>query len=243
MFKIHVYKNYVEASQKAFEVISETVQSNHPVTLGLATGSSPIGMYACMVEDHLHNGTSYRHVTTYNLDEYVGLPIGHPQSYLTFMNEHLFNHIDCPRDQIHMPSVNSAHLEAEAKKYSDAVLKAQIDIQVLGVGSNGHIGFNEPGTPFDSITHLVTLKEGTRIDNARFFHDLNEVPQYAVSMGITEILSAKKIMLIALGKNKASVVKEMVKGVIREEVPCTILQKHPNVVLILDEEAASLLSD
>ena len=243
MFKIHVYKTVDEVSQKAFEIVRDIVKVDHPVTLGLATGSSPIGMYARLVEDHEKNGTSYAHVTTYNLDEYVGLPVGHQQSYLSFMNENLFDYVNISRKNIHMPSAHSKDLKKNAEEYSQAVLNAHVDVQVLGVGSNGHIGFNEPGTPFDSITHVVALKDETRQDNARFFNALDEVPEYAVSMGITEIMAAKKIVLIAIGNKKALAVKEMIQGKIREEVPATILQKHPDVVLILDEEAAKLLHD
>jgi glucosamine-6-phosphate deaminase len=243
MFKIFVYKTYEEVSQKAFEVLIDIIKVDHPVTLGLATGSSPIGLYVRLVEDHAKNKTSYQHVTTYNLDEYVDLPKGHLQSYLTFMNHHLFDYIDCPRHQIHMPNVHSDDLKNEADAYSAAVLAAKMDVQVLGIGSNGHIGFNEPGTPFTSTTHVVGLKEETRKDNARFFSSLDEVPKYAVSMGITEIMSAKKIVLIATGNKKASAIKEMIQGKMREEVPCTILQKHPEVILILDEDAARLLND
>ncbi|KAF0225309.1 MAG: glucosamine-6-phosphate deaminase [Erysipelotrichaceae bacterium] len=243
MFKIFVYKTYDEVSQKAFEILKDIIKVDHPITLGLATGSSPVGLYARLVEDHIKNKTSYAHVTTYNLDEYVGLPKGHLQSYLTFMNQHLFDYIDCPRNQIHMPEVHVDDLKAAADAYSAAVLTAKPDVQVLGIGSNGHIGFNEPGTSFSSTTHVVGLKEETRLDNARFFSGLDEVPRYAVSMGITEIMSAKKIVLIATGNKKALAVKEMIHGKIREEVPCTILQKHQDVVLILDEEAARLLND
>jgi len=188
MFKIHVYDSVDEVSQKAYDVISVLIKSGKPVTLGLATGSSPVGMYALLVKDHETNGTSYAKVTTFNLDEYVGLPKGHLQSYLTFMNENLFDFVDIDRHNIHMPSAHTDDLKADAIAYSKAVLAAHVDLQVLGVGSNGHIGFNEPGTPFDSITHVVALKDETRLDNARFFNDLSEVPEYAVSMGFTEIM-------------------------------------------------------
>jgi glucosamine-6-phosphate deaminase len=243
MFQICVYDNYDQVSQKAFEVILEFVKSGKPVTLGLATGSSPVGMYQRMVKDHETNGTSYQFVTTYNLDEYVGLPKGHSQSYLTFMNENLFDFIDIDPKKVHMPLTHTDKLKEEAAAYSKAVLDAGVDLQVLGVGSNGHIGFNEPGTPFESTTHVVGLKEETRLDNARFFTDLAEVPEYAVSMGITEIMSAKKILLIATGKKKAVAIRSLVKDPISTDSPCTILQKHPDVILVLDKEAASLLDD
>lgn len=243
MFKIYVYDNYDDVSQKAFEVILEVVKSADPITLGLATGSSPVGMYQRMVQDHEKNGTTYQHVTTFNLDEYVGLPKDHSQSYLTFMKENLFDFVDIDPKKIHMPSAHTENLKEEALAYSRAVLSAHIDLQVLGVGSNGHIGFNEPGTPFDSVTRVVGLKEQTRLDNARFFTSLAEVPEYAVSMGITEIMSSKKILLIATGKKKAVAIRSLVKDPVSTDSPCTILQNHPDVVLVLDKEAASLLND
>lgn len=243
MIKIHVLDNYDQVSQKAFEVILPLIKSGKPVTLGLATGSSPVGLYARLVKDHEQNGTSYKQVSTYNLDEYVGLPKGHSQSYHTFMNENLFDYIDIDPRNTHFPQAHTEDLKADALAYSKAVLAAKLDLQLLGVGSNGHIGFNEPGTPFDSITHVVALKEQTRLDNARFFSDLAEVPEYAVSMGFTEIMSAKKILLIATGKKKAVAIRALVKDPITPDIPCTILQKHPDVTLVLDKEAAELLND
>lgn len=243
MIHIHVLDNYDQVSQKAFEVILPLIKSGKLVTLGLATGSSPVGLYARLVKDHEQNGTSYKQVSTYNLDEYVGLPKGHSQSYHTFMNENLFDYIDIDPRNTHFPQAHTEDLKADALAYSKAVLAAKVDLQLLGVGSNGHIGFNEPGTPFDSITHVVGLKEQTRLDNARFFGDLSEVPEYAVSMGFTEIMSAKKILLIATGKKKAVAIRALINDPISTDVPCTILQKHPDVTLILDKEAAELLND
>jgi glucosamine-6-phosphate deaminase len=239
---INVFKSHAELDAKACELVKALIQSQPQVTLGLATGSSPVGMYAHLVQEVKRGQLSFKHVTTFNLDEYVGLPDDHPQSYLTFMNQHLFNHVDIDRHNIHMPSAQGHDLEANAKAYHDALWAHHVDLQVLGVGSNGHIGFNEPGTPVDSTVHVVRMHKQTRLDNARFFSSLDEVPEYAISMGIKDILRAKKILLIATGLKKAEAIRELVSGKITVDVPCTILQTHPDVTLLLDEDAASLLT-
>lgn len=238
--KIIVTKNYEEASDKMFEEMKEFLVPGK--VLGLATGSSPLGLYARMVEDHKKNGTSYKDIKTFNLDEYVGLPITHPESYYAFMHTNLFNHIDIPEENTHVPSGLGEDLEGQAKKYDDMILENPVDIQVLGIGSDGHIAFNEPGTPFDSITHVTDLLEPTIKDNARFFdYDMNKVPHQAVTQGIATIMRAKKIILIATGENKAQAVKAMVEGPIDVNCPASILQKHGNTVIVIDEAAASLL--
>ena len=238
--KIIITKNYEEASDKMFEEMKEFLVPGK--VLGLATGSSPLGLYARMVEDHKKNGTSYKDIKTFNLDEYVGLPITHPESYYAFMHTNLFNHIDIPEENTHVPSGLGEDLEGQAKKYDDMILENPVDIQVLGIGSDGHIAFNEPGTPFDSITHVTDLLEPTIKDNARFFdYDMNKVPHQAVTQGIATIMRAKKIILIATGENKAQAVKAMVEGPIDVNCPASILQKHDNTVIVIDEAAASLL--
>ena len=158
------------------------------------------------------------------------------------MNQHLFDLVDIDRANIHMPNGQGHDLEGNAKAYREDLWNHTVDLQVLGVGSNGHIGFNEPGTPVDSSVHVVRMHQQTRLDNARFFNSLDEVPEYAISMGIADILRAKKILLIATGTKKAKAIKELVNGKITVDVPCTILQTHPDVTLLLDAEAASLLS-
>ena len=239
--KVIVTKNYEEASDKMFEEMKEFLVPGK--VLGLATGSSPLGLYARMVEDHKKNGTSYKDILTFNLDEYVGLPLTHPESYYAFMHTNLFNHIDIPEENTHVPSGLGEDLEGQAKKYDDMILEHPVDIQVLGIGSDGHIAFNEPGTAFDSITHVTDLLEPTIRDNARFFDfDMNKVPHQAVTQGIATIMRAKKIILIATGENKAQAVKAMVEGPIDEACPASILQKHDNTVIVVDEAAASLLS-
>lgn len=238
MFKVFVYDDYEGLSQKAFEVMAEVVKQGK-VTLGLATGSSPVGLYKRLVEAH-KEGLSFKDVQSFNLDEYVGLSKDHDQSYYHFMFEHLFKHVDFNLDNVHLPK-GEGSLEEVAAEYESMLSRNPQDLQLLGIGSNGHIGFNEPGTSFDSTVHVIRLKEETRQDNARFFNSIDEVPHFAITMGIKDILRAKKILLVASGKNKAMAIKEMLEGKIREEVPCTILQNHPDVVVVLDKEAASLI--
>jgi len=238
MFKVFVYDDYEGLSQKAFEVMEEVVKQGK-VTLGLATGSSPVGLYKRLVEAH-KEGLSFKDVQSFNLDEYVGLSKDHDQSYYHFMFQHLFKHVDFNLDNVHLPK-GEGSLEEVAAEYESMLSQNPQDLQLLGIGSNGHIGFNEPGTSFDSTVHVIRLKEETRQDNARFFNSIDEVPHFAITMGIKDILRAKKILLVASGKNKAMAIKEMLEGKIREEVPCTILQNHPDVVVVLDKEAASLI--
>lgn len=238
MFKVFVYDDYEGLSQKAFEVMEEVVKQGK-VTLGLATGSSPVGLYKRLVEAY-KDGLSFKDVQSFNLDEYVGLSKDHDQSYYHFMFEHLFKHVDFNLDNVHLPK-GEGSLEEVAAEYESMLSQNPQDLQLLGIGSNGHIGFNEPGTSFDSTVHVIRLKEETRQDNARFFNTIDEVPHFAITMGIKDILRAKKILLVASGKNKAMAIKEMLEGKIREDVPCTILQNHPDVVVVLDKEAASLI--
>lgn len=236
--KISVCENYDELSNKAFEVIKEQVVAKPDSVLGLATGSSPVGMYKDMIKDHKENGTSYKDVVTYNLDEYVGIDRNDPQSYYTFMNENLFSGIDIDPKNTHVPYGNT---KEDCEKYEDSV--NGVDIQVLGIGQNGHIGFNEPGTPFGEPTHIVDLTENTREANARFFdNDINKVPAQAITQGIGTIMKAKKILLVANGANKADAVKAMIEGPVSVECPASVLQNHPDVVVVIDKEAASKLS-
>ena len=238
MFKVYVYDDYEGVSQKAFEVMEEIIKQGK-VTLGLATGSSPVGLYKRLVEAN-KKGLSFKDVQTFNLDEYVGLSKNHDQSYYHFMFEQLFKHVDIDVNNVHLPK-GEGSLEEVAAEYEAMLVQNPLDIQLLGVGSNGHIGFNEPGTSFESTVHVIRLKEETRQDNARFFKSIDEVPNFAITMGIQDIMRAKQVLLIASGKNKAVAIKEMLEGKIREDVPCTILQKHHDVIVVLDKEAASLI--
>ena len=241
MFTTIVCENYDEVSKEAFKVMKTVLDKGNPV-LGLATGSSPVGLYKEMIRDHKENGTSYKNILTWNLDEYVGIPRTHEQSYWTFMHENLFNFIDIPEENIHVPVGESEDEEAECVKYEESMKGHTVDIQVLGIGSDGHIAFNEPGTPFDSLTHLMDLTEHTRKDNARFFdNDINQVPKRSITMGLASIMRAKKIIVIATGENKAEAVYGMLKGPKTTDCPASILQDHPDVTVLLDKAAASKL--
>ena len=237
--KVIVTKDYEALSDAAFEVMKEVLDENDHAVLGLATGSSPEGLYARMVEDYKEGKHSYKDVVTYNLDEYVGIDRNDPQSYYTFMNDHLFSHIDIKPENTHVPYGST---DADAKAYDDQV--KDVDIQLLGIGRNGHIGFSEPGTPFDERTHIVDLTESTIEANKRFFdNDVNKVPKQAISQGIGTIMDAKKVLLIASGLDKADAVKAMIEGEESIDCPASALQSHPDVTVVIDEAAASKLSD
>ena len=230
MINVIKTKDYEEASDRAFEVMKEYLRPGK--VLGMATGSTPLGLYARMVKDHRENGTSYK----------VGLPISHPESYYAFMHHNLFDQIDIPEENTHVPSGLGEDLEGQARHYDEMIDECPVDIQLLGIGSDGHIAFNEPGTPFDSGTHVTDLAESTIRDNCRFFdNDITKVPTQAVTQGIGTIMKAKAILLIATGSNKAKAVKEMLEGPVDVSCPASILQKHDNVTVIIDEEAAALL--
>lgn len=240
--KIIIKENYEEASLEAFKVMHEIVANKANAVLGLATGSTPLGLYKNMIEDHKTNGTTYKDVITYNLDEYVGLPLNHRESYYTFMHENLFKGLDINLANVNIPVGSQEDLAACASDYEAKLSQNKIDVQVLGIGGNGHIGFNEPGTAFDSETHVVELQERTRQDNARFFdNDINQVPTHAITMGIASIMKANKILLVACGEGKADAVLAMIKGEVTEAMPASILQNHEDVVVILDKAAASKL--
>lgn len=227
-----------ELANVSYQLLKQEIV-RHPegLTIGLATGSSPLGVY----EEWRKDQVDCRHVTTVNLDEYVGLSPDHPHSYHTFMQEHLFDAVDFKESYV--PIGNTADPSEESDRYEALVRKLGIDIQLLGIGSNGHIAFNEPGTPFDAKTHVTELTESTRIANQRFFDRLGDVPTKAITMGIGTIMEAKKILLVASSERKAQAIRDMMEGPATTACPATILQRHADVMVVLDEEAASLLSD
>lgn len=230
--------DYETISQLTGEIILSLIRSKEKVTLGLATGSTPIGTYQYLVEDRKKNGTSYQNVTTFNLDEYVGLDGNHPQSYRYFMDHHLFHHLDIPTEKIFIPNGMADDLEEECKSYEKAIREqGGIDLQLLGIGHNGHIGFNEPGTPFSSRTHVVKLTENTRQANSRFFSSIDEVPSYAITVGVQTIFESKQIVLIASGESKAPIMEKLLTAKPTEELPASILKNHPNAIIIADKEA------
>ena len=235
--KIIKVKNYDEMSEEALKIVLDVVKNNPNAVLGLATGSTPLGLYAKMAEDHKNNGTSYANCSAVNLDEYVGLDINSDQSYVYFMRENLFKNIDIKPENTHIENGKAEDKEAECERYNALLDELVQDIQVLGIGSNGHIAFNEPGTPFDSVTHVVDLAESTIKDNSRLFNSIDEVPRQAFTMGLTNIMNAKKIIILANGEGKAYAINELVNGEIREEIPASILRNHPDCTLICDELA------
>lgn len=237
--KIIITKDYEDLSAKAFEVMGRVVISNPYAVLGLATGTTPLGLYSKMIEDHKAHGTSYAHIRAANLDEYKGLPKDHPQSYAYFMRENLFRHLDIVPENTNIENGMASDEQAECGRYNKLLKEMPRDIQLLGLGSNGHIAFNEPYTPFGSETHVVDLTENTIKDNARLFSDISEVPKKAFTMGIKQIMRAKQILILASGANKADAVYKTVRGKVTEEVPASVLQLHPNCILIADKEAAS----
>ena len=239
MFNVVIADDNDLVSSEAFKIMRSVLTKEKPV-LGLATGSSPVGLYKKMIADHNSNNTSYKNVITFNLDEYIGIPRNHEQSYYTFMHENLFDSLNIPEENIHIPRGDCEDMEAECARYEEELSKYVIDLQVLGIGSDGHIAFNEPGVSFDSLTHVMELTEQTRRDNARFFDDdINEVPTHAITMGLASIMKASKIIVIATGANKADAVYGMVKGPKSSDCPASILQDHDDVTVILDNDAAS----
>lgn len=234
--------NYEEMSQKAAECIIRQVKEKPDSVLGLATGGTVTGTYQLLAKDHQKNGTSYRQILTVNLDEYIGISPEHEQSYHFYMKKRLFDHVQIPPENTYLPDGQAEDLEEECKRYDERIESlGGIDLQLLGIGVNGHIGFNEPGTPFDSKTHIVELSESTRKANARFFNTLEEVPKKAITMGIETIMKSKKILLLASGLKKAPIIRKLFQEGITEEIPASVLKKHENVVLIADEEALSLV--
>ena len=244
MIELIKVKDYQELSNVAGKIMLDLVKANPECTLGLATGSSPIGLYQYLINAYKNNEVSFANVKSFNLDEYCDLPREHPESYYSFMHTNLFDHIDIKEENVHLPSSLGKDLEANCKQYSDALNAATVDMQLLGIGANGHIGFNEPGTSFESETLIVTLQEKTRKDNARFFdNDINQVPTHAITMGIKNIMNAKSVLLVASGSNKATAIKKLMEGEITEEFPASALHNHTGkVIVVADEEACALLT-
>ncbi|MEG1312081.1 MAG: glucosamine-6-phosphate deaminase [Romboutsia sp.] len=241
--RILVCKNYEEMSKKAAQMILSQVTLKPNSVLGLATGSTPMGMYKELVTMYKNNIIDFSEVVTFNLDEYYQLPITNNQSYHYFMHENLFNYINVKKENVHVPNGMVEDVEVECNRYDNFIKESGgIDIQVLGIGHNAHIGFNEPTINFERGTHLVDLKESTIEANARFFEKIEDVPKKAITMGTGSIFKAKKIMLLACGKGKSEAIYNTVYGKVIPEVPASILQFHNDIVLILDEEAASKLN-
>lgn len=227
----------------AARIIAALVREKPAAVLGLATGSTPLGTYRELVRLHREEALDFSGVTTFNLDEYVGLSPEHPQSYHAFMQEHLFRHVNVRPECIHIPDGQAQDVSGECARYEAAIRHAGgVDLQLLGIGTDGHIGFNEPSSSLASRTRIKTLTDRTRRDNARFFGgDLEQVPMHCITMGVGTIMDARQVLLLASGTNKAQAVAEAVEGAITAMNPASVLQMHPVAKAILDESAAEKL--
>jgi len=230
-----ICNNYIEMSRTAANIIAEEITKNPGAVLGLATGSTPVGTYEELIVKHKKEGLDFSNVITFNLDEYHGLDAKHPQSYNYFMYEKFFRHININYENVHFPNGTPSNIEEECRRY-DALLEVHggIDLQLLGIGMNGHIGFNEPGNTLQINTHLVNLTKETIKANSRFFASEAEVPNRAITMGIGGILKAKKILLLVSGKGKAEIVSDMLDGRLSTHKPASVLQIHKDVTIIID---------
>ena len=237
-----IVNDYDEMSLKAANIIAELIKKNPNAKLGLATGSTPIGTYNELIKKNKNKEISFKNITTFNLDEYIGLAKNHPQSYYTFMYENLFKHIDINIENTHLPK-GEGDPKLNVENYENLLSKNKINLQILGVGRNGHIGFNEPGTDFNTGVHDVNLHNKTIVDNARFFeNDINKVPKKAITMGIRNILDAENVILIANGTNKADAIKNLMSNKADVNIPVTALNIHKGkVYVIIDKKAASKL--
>ena len=239
---IKIFDSAVEIGNAAAAIIINKIKENNAAILGLATGSSPIPTYKCLIEAYKTGEISFKDVKSFNLDEYCGIPVSDPNSYYTFMHENLFNDVDIKEENVRVPEGNPADVDAFCASY-DADIKAAggIDVQVLGIGRNGHIGFNEPADEFTKGTYKVQLTQSTIDANKRFFEKIEDVPTEAITMGVESILDAKEIILIATGTDKAQAIHDMIKGEVSPACPASILQKHNNIHVFIDKDAASLL--
>lgn len=240
--QVIIKDTYEEMSKEAAKIIRDAIYLKPNLVLGLATGSTPIGTYKELIRMYKEGELDFSKVITFNLDEYVGLPPTHEQSYYHFMHENLFNSININPANIHVPSGVVKDFERYCRWYEDEIKKVGgIDLQVLGIGSDGHIGFNEPGSSLASRTRIVTLTEETIRDNARFFERESDVPRFAITMGVGTIMEAKHCLLLANGAKKADPVAALVEGPITSQVTASALQMHPNATVIVDSAAASKL--
>lgn len=239
--KIIITDDYEQLSERAAEIVAGIVKQNPAAVLGLATGTTPLGLYKRLIAERAENGTEYGAVRTVNLDEYMGLPKTHEQSYAYFMRKNLFDALGIRPENTNIEDGTATDERAECARYDEVLEKLPRDFQLLGLGSNGHIAFNEPNTPFGSTTHVVTLADSTVKDNSRLFADISEVPRKAFTMGLKSIMQAKKILVLASGANKAAAVYGMVRGEVTERLPASVLQLHPDCTLIIDKAAAGKL--
>ncbi len=240
--RVVILEDSEEVSSRAAEIICSTVAAHPSTVLGLATGGTPLGTYRELVARFKHGDVSFANVTTFNLDEYVGLHRSHLQSYHTFMQTHLFSLADFCGERCHLPSGDVADLNAECERYEQLIDEAGgVDLQLLGIGTDGHIAFNEPGSSLSSRTRIKALAARTRQDNAKYFGSVDEVPRMAITMGVGTILDADHVLLLATGSSKAAAVRAFIEGPITAQVPASALQMHPHVTVLLDPAAAEWL--
>jgi glucosamine-6-phosphate deaminase len=240
--EVIIARGYEEISARAAEIVIAALRKKPNMVLGLATGGTPEGLYAALVDGHKNDGLDFSRVVTFNLDEYVGLGPDHEQSYRYFMNDKLFNHVNVRPENTHVPDGLAVPLLAHCAAYDGMIRQAGgIDLQVLGIGRDGHIAFNEPGTSLGSRTHVTALTRETIEDNARYFATPDEVPRFAVTMGIASILDARKCLVLASGAGKADAVRATIEGPVTSQITASALQMHPDTVAIVDEAAAARL--
>ncbi len=243
--EVIIQPNHHQIASIAANIIRDAILMKPNLVLGLATGSTPIELYKSLVRMHREDGLDFSGVTTFNLDEYVAIPLEHPQSYHTFMAHYFFNHVNIPEESQHIPQNTSENHEEFCTTYEDKIKQiGGIDIQVLGIGTDGHIGFNEVGSSLASRTRIVTLSQSTIDANAPYFNDDKKaVPELAITMGIATIMEAKQCLLLANGNSKSVAIAKAIEGPITSMVPASILQMHPDTVILLDEAAASDLKE
>lgn len=239
-----IAENSETLASVAADLIQQAIRQKPDCVLGLATGATPIGTYQELIKRYNEREIDFSQVKTFNLDEYYGLRGDHPQSYYTFMHQNLFQHINVPNENIHIPSGVPENVVKYCKDFEQVIsASGGIDVQLLGIGKNGHIGFNEPAEELQADTHLVRLSDETIEANSRFFTKKEEVPQYAITMGIGTIISAKKVILLAYGKEKEKIIQKLFQTGITTDLPASFLRLHPNVTVLVDREAGSLVKD
>jgi len=237
-----IKKDYEKLSKEAAKLVADRLKKKPNLVLGLATGSTPLGLYKELSRMHKYEGLDFSKVTTFNLDEYVGIPPSHNQSYHYFMQQNFFKNVNLDPRYIHVPQGMSKDVDQFCTWYEDRIKSfGGIDLQVLGIGSNGHIAFNEPGSSLGSRTRIKTLTPATRKDNKRFFKKSEEVPKYAITMGVGTIMDAKELLLVASSKGKANAIHQAVEGPLTAMCPASIIQMHKEAFVIVDKDAASKL--
>lgn len=239
-----VFSSPAAIAEHLSQHLTELIRNTPDCKLGLATGSTMEPVYARLLQQLESDRPDLSRLTTFNLDEYIGLPASHPQSYNYYMHQHLFDPLGLDDSQVNLPNGMCSSLENECQDYSAAIAAAGgLDFQLLGIGTNGHIGFNEPHTPFDSLTHVIELSENTRLDNSRFFDDPAEMPTHAITMGIKDILDAKEVVLVVTGEHKADVMNLLYRSPADPKMPASALKLHPNARVYLDPAAASRIPE